>query len=525
MKKILYLAAVAMLIGMVSCSTDEGVVAEPSKKAVSFTASVDAESRVVIDGAKINWVKGDSIGIVHLGSFQRSDYDPTDVYIMSSLYTTDDEGATASFVKDEWATTPEGTAFYGVYPNWGLDWCSGNFEEGRFEMELRAEQKVNPDGGFCYPHPFMLAYTENNELNFKNICTIFKIEIGSSGVTDILLEGENLVGPCTVSGVRTGAFTYQPNEESDSRNEIRIAGHFMEGTTIYAFGWPTTTKLRMSVNGEVVKELTVAKEFKRNTVYNLGVVKVPNHIYVYNFIEESGSTDWASRMNLWSWNSFTPSTNYTGGTWPGVMMTPPDRDNYEDLYSYEMPEEARNEVVQLLFSGGTGSPQTGDSMPFILNRDFYFRVFYDTETQSHGVSFAHDWDYYYATDYRTIYVPVESLPTNWANLYIYAWDESGILTAPWPGSCMSEEDWQIYHFSDGKDYYIYSFDNDFAMSDRVNVVFNDGQSGGGNHQTGDIRIRMDQNRCVVLSNEVDSNGNRAWTEALSPCYQWEQIWW
>ena len=62
MKKILYLAAVAMLIGMVSCSTDEGVVAEPSKKAVSFTASVDAESRVVIDGAKINWVKGDSIG-------------------------------------------------------------------------------------------------------------------------------------------------------------------------------------------------------------------------------------------------------------------------------------------------------------------------------------------------------------------------------------------------------------------------------------------------------------------------------
>ena len=524
MKKFTVLLAVSALLGMVACSTDEGVSVEPQKAAVSFTASFDGESRIAIEGKKINWVEGDSIGIVHIGSFIKDD-DYT--YIESSLYTTQEGGSTASFVKDEYAVTPEGTAFYGVYPYWGLDWCSGNFEEGSFNMELRTDQKVNPAGGFCYPHPFMLAYTENNELNFKNLCTVFKIEIGSTGIHEILLEGENLTGQCLVSGVKSGEFSYLPNPDSYGNGEIRIAGRFMMGTTIYAFGWPTTTKLRMSVNGEVVKELDTEKEFKRNTIYNLGEVKVPNHIYVYNFIEENGSSDWANRMNIWSWNNFMPSINYTGNEWPGVAMNVPNREEWEDLYSYEMPEEARNEMIQVLFNNG-GDMQTGDSMPFTLNRDFYFRVFVDAETGRPNLSFAHDWDYSYESGYREIYVPVESVPDEWEHLYIYAWDPTNgdaLLTAPWPGDRMDEAEWQIYRFTDGKEYYCFNnFEEEMSMNHRIGIIFNDGQGGGG-HQTADLRVRMDQNRCFVLSNNLDTNGNRAWEEVLAPCYQWEQVSW
>lgn len=523
MKKILGLMAVAMLLGLTACSTDEGVATAPVKDAVSFTASFDENTRIAIDGKKIEWVKGDSIGIVHSGSFIADEYNPGSDYIMSSLYFTEDEGASASFVKDEWAATPEGTTFYGVYPHWGLDWNAGSIEEGYFDLELRADQKANPKGGFCYPHPFMMAYTAGNELEFKNLCAIFKITIASDGVSEILLEGTNLAGQCRVGGVKEGAFTYLPITDSENNHQIRIAGNFMMGTTIYAFGWPTTTTLRMSVNGEVVKELTEAKEFKRNTIYNLGEVKIPNHIYVYNFIEESGSTDWSGQMNLWSWNNLITSINYTGGTWPGVVMTAPDRENYENLYSFEMPEVARGELIQLLFNDGKGTYQTGDSMPFTLNRDFFFRVFYDTVAKSYSVSFAHDWDYYDEGGYREIYVPTESLPTDWEKLYIYAWDESGTpITSDWPGDCMSEEDW-ICRFSDGKSYYRYSFNDEMSMSTRININFNNGKSGGGSNQTGDMKVRMDQNRCFVLSNSLDSYDNRAWSEVLSPCYQWREV--
>ncbi len=62
------------------------------------------------------------------------------------------------------------------------------------------------------------------------------------------------------------------------------------------------------------------------------------------------------------------------------------------------------------------------------------------------------------------------------------------------------------------------------MNHRIGIIFNDGQGGGG-HQTADLRVRMDQNRCFVLSNKLDTNGNRAWEEVLAPCYQWEQVSW
>ena len=529
MKKIFYLTVVSMLLGMASCSTNEEFSAEPMKSAVSFTASFDGESRTEIVGKQVNWIKGDSIGIVHSGSFRQDEYDEGYSYIQSSLYTTQDEGSTASFQKDEYAESPSGTSFYGVYPAWGLDWCTGSLSEDYFVMDLRCDQKVNPAGGFCYPHPYMLAYTENNELNFKNICTMFEIKIASEGIREILLEGENLAGICRVSGIKTGNFSYNPDKDSHGNEAIYISGRFVTGTTIYAFAWPTTTKLRMSVNGELVKELTSEKEFKRNTIYNLGEVKLPNYIYVYNCMEQQGSTKWCNQMNLWSWNDSDEAINYTGGVWPGVVMTAPDTENWEDLYSYEMPEEARGEVIRLLFNDGKGSYQTQNSLPFILNRNFYLRVHADTDNNGrHLISFAHDWDYYYESGSREIYVPVESVPADWEELYIYAYDEANgnqLLTAAWPGERMDEYEWQIYRFSNGKDYYCYNNFSEMTMDRRIKIIFNDGKSGGQAHQTQNIDVQMSQNRCFVLSNAVDAAGYRAYSEELSPCYQWEQVWW
>ncbi|MBQ8307854.1 MAG: starch-binding protein, partial [Alistipes sp.] len=82
------------------------------------------------------------------------------------------------------------------------------------------------------------------------------------------------------------------------------------------------------------------------------------------------STDGWTNMNIWAWDD---STNYSGGTWPGVAMTANAKEiDGKTYYGYTMPVDADGKTIYVIFNNGTA--QTNDSIEYTLDRDLYFHA-------------------------------------------------------------------------------------------------------------------------------------------------------
>ncbi|MBQ7856326.1 MAG: starch-binding protein [Alistipes sp.] len=92
------------------------------------------------------------------------------------------------------------------------------------------------------------------------------------------------------------------------------------------------------------------------------VVTTTYKLYFYNY------AGW-SAVNLWAWSA---SANYTGGTWPGILLSTTEKVGEYDYLVYEMPAAAVDQSIQCICSGD--GAQTSDSEAFILNKDYYFRI-------------------------------------------------------------------------------------------------------------------------------------------------------
>ena len=81
----------------------------------------------------------------------------------------------------------------------------------------------------------------------------------------------------------------------------------------------------------------------------------------------------------------------------------------------------------------------------------------------------------------TVYFNPEG--TNWKNIYVYSWDYNGSVTqflGDWPGTVTTKTT-----NIDGVDYYTITFDPGYTPY-TPKIIFNDGKSGVGEHQTEDL---------------------------------------
>lgn len=98
-----------------------------------------------------------------------------------------------------------------------------------------------------------------------------------------------------------------------------------------------------------------------------------------------------SKINCWAWDA---KGNYTGGTWPGVSCTlVGTHSNGNKVYKWTWSKSYKpnsgtgtgTTPTQIIFSAGTGSPQTND-MDFANGHYYSLNVDYTLQNQTAGIS-------------------------------------------------------------------------------------------------------------------------------------------
>ena len=160
--------------------------------------------------------------------------------------------------------------------------------------------------------------------------------------------------------------------------------------------------------------------------------------------------NWAS-VYVWAWDENDNNKNYTGGVWPGQMMT-----KSGDVWTFT----ATGTPTHVIFSGGNGQPQTG-------NLAFTDGATYD-KFGPVGVE-TNDFKVYFKNT------------NNWEKVYLYGWE--GINTPGWPGVEVTDKT------TDGL--YVYTFKTANAEA-AGNIIWNNGSGGAvGVDQTDDLTWKTD----------------------------------
>lgn len=150
-------SAVALL-GVVSCQKEESPVlftasiesaVQQSKTTISFNQSMETGDW----SGNVMWESGDAIAVYGSGS------------AAASTLVTSSTGATAEFVLQEGSAELGGGPYYAIYP--------AGLAEGAGSIALPEVQEC---GGSHVAAP-MYAYTENDHLAFKNLCSLLELNL------------------------------------------------------------------------------------------------------------------------------------------------------------------------------------------------------------------------------------------------------------------------------------------------------------------------------------------------------------
>ncbi len=125
-----------------------------------------------------------------------------------------------------------------------------------------------------------VAYSSDNTLRFKNVCSILKFTVGSDDVKNVTLWGEVAEGT-GISG--TGTVNYNdgvPSVEGMTDNYVSMNGNFVKGQTYYMAIAPVVFEKGFTVefsndgdyNKYPVKSTSKKVTFARNVVYDLGTI-------------------------------------------------------------------------------------------------------------------------------------------------------------------------------------------------------------------------------------------------------------
>ncbi len=284
MKRIyLFLAAACGLFMMNSCAMEEIFAdKEIMEDSRIFVAEFDGASSktILTENTRTLWEDGDRIMIydgVVLGDRDGIEYS-------TSLA---EAAPSAEFAKVNPDAVQIGTRFLALYPA-GAD-MSGT---AAANLEYRIISKVNlPSsqkavaGSYDPACALAVAYSEDENLLFRNVNALLKFKVGNEGVRTVritALNAESLTGVKALQYKDEGPVAINAGSagESDSRVEITAGeGTFEAGKEYYASVYPQTLQGGFSVEfigagGSVtVKSYAKSLELKRNVILNLGTIE------------------------------------------------------------------------------------------------------------------------------------------------------------------------------------------------------------------------------------------------------------
>lgn len=198
--------------------------------------------------------------------------------------------ASASFVC-EGNDFVEGDSYLAIYPHIETSTRDANFTNTRMaQVDVPSRQTLVP-GGYDRSAAIMLAYSDNKEnMKFMNAVALVKFQVAGDDVTggsfnangvaiagrfrgDVLLD-EKGVACGTELAIYSSGSTNAPT--STLNFSLADEAPLVPGTDYYVAVRPTSIEdgFSVSLNGELVRTYDI-RELKRNTIYNLGVLSLP----------------------------------------------------------------------------------------------------------------------------------------------------------------------------------------------------------------------------------------------------------
>ena len=316
---------------------------EAAVETVVFTASMDgADSKAVLNETSkySEWEAGDKVTI-HNGT-------------AGFEFTAASAGASTELSYT--GTGFSGSKFMAAYPS-----CASADVEAKTVNAYISTWQQAQVGTYHHDAALAVAYTENNELTFKNATALLKFTVATDNVTHIIFHGnlgEGITGNVSVSlADGTPKVTVLETEftEKDSEgNDVKVTKkgswvelyayhdddhrYFEKGQTYYiaiapqTFEEGVTVKIRINEGEELqVKTTTKAATFKANTVYNLGE-------FVY--AESSDAPEWAVAGTFNDWNMTANPMTLENGYYvikgvTGLNYTTPDEGGYESKTGFK----------------------------------------------------------------------------------------------------------------------------------------------------------------------------------------------
>ena len=198
------------LVSLTNCTKNE--VLTPGTESVGFTACIeDVDTKTALDGLKVNWTKGDEIGIQVSRNHTENASSPKASYPSTyGVYRLADEAAGSNVGRftyshgDETITGNE--EFFAFYP---AEYCQPNGGNGYFYVEFPSNQKYEDVMGGKLQLP-MYGEGSNRIVNFKYAGAVIKLQVWAEEG----LEAHSCV--FSASGLYKKSFTFIKNGKWES---------------------------------------------------------------------------------------------------------------------------------------------------------------------------------------------------------------------------------------------------------------------------------------------------------------------
>ena len=233
------------------------------------------------------WEDGDKITVYSSGNNGEGTSNSVQYAFQTSL----DAPATSASFTYEGADFVDGEHYLAIYPHTEGSKRSANFAETRMaQVDVPASQTLVA-GGFDRKAAVMLAYSDSKEnMKFMNAVALVKFRVADEDVTggsfnangvaiagrfrgDVVLDENG--APC---GTELSIYSSGATNAPTSTLNFSLADEvpLVPGTDYYVAVRPTSIEdgFSVSLNGTLVKTYDI-RELKRNTIYNLGVLSLP----------------------------------------------------------------------------------------------------------------------------------------------------------------------------------------------------------------------------------------------------------
>lgn len=190
------------LVSLTNCTKNE--VLTPGTESVGFTACIDdVDTKTALDGLKVNWTKGDEIGIQVSRNHTENASSPKATYPSTyGVYRLADDTAGSNLGRFTYSSGEETITgdeeFFAFYP---AKYCKPNIENGYFYIEFPSNQNYEDVMGGKLPLP-MYGVGTNRKVNFNYAGAVVKLRVWAEEG----LEAHSCV--FSASGLYKKAFTF-----------------------------------------------------------------------------------------------------------------------------------------------------------------------------------------------------------------------------------------------------------------------------------------------------------------------------